>query len=181
MLPGWSLAITLNIDIPTPTTLRLGGEGHRVILNRCDPLAKQWQQLQTQSQKNFNAGGKAIAYLITPGVFEYPQPVGANKIQSVCRAWPWEWKLTHCGGNLVSVATAQPTPISCRIRDPNDETKSIPAPQVFAAPAGSMYYLNHPQDLYQNNPTATNSKSSQKAKRWRKLGYSELLWVSFSH
>ncbi|MEB3189937.1 MAG: type III-B CRISPR module-associated Cmr3 family protein [Snowella sp.] len=173
----WSLAIALNQDIPTPVTLRLGGEGHQVILERCDPLKAPWEALQKQSEHNLKKEGKVIAYLVTPGVFEYPQKLKNGKIQSVCRAWPWEWKLVHHhsnnSGSLVSVATAQPTPISCRIRY---DKKSIPAPQVFAAPVGSQYYLNKLQLLYQDQEEG---KFNQKAQRWRQLGYSELLWIPF--
>ncbi|AFZ34071.1 CRISPR-associated protein, Cmr3 [Stanieria cyanosphaera PCC 7437] len=196
---GWSLAIGIDKKIPnTPTSMRLGGEGHRVLVEECPELSEQWEKLQQQSQRNYEAGGKSLAYLITPGVFER-----IHKDQkAVCQPYPWEWKLAHTvnsnqkEGNLVSVATAQPLPISGRVRDEdknNDELgimnaesknssfsthpsslKSIPAPQVFAAPAGSVYYLNRPDILFQDTDEAPN-----KVKRWRSLGYSELLWISY--
>ncbi|WP_072619157.1 type III-B CRISPR module-associated Cmr3 family protein [Spirulina major] len=173
---GWSLAIALNQQLPTPLTLRLGGEGHRALLQRCPALDDPWQAIQTQSAENFTTlareQGRAIAYLATPGVFEYPQKQPNGKIRATCRAWPWEWKLTHESGPLVSVATGQPTPISGRIRDHHKNPgNSIPAPQVFAAPAGTQYYLNHPAPLHQNTP------SPNLAHRRRKLGYTELLWL----
>ncbi len=177
MLSGWSLVIGINIEIDTPTTLRLGGEGHRVLLDRCDKLGEQWQELQNISEHNFKYAGKSIAYLITPGVFERKETENGNNI-STCQAKPWEWKLAHTAnrnqtpGNLVSFATDKPVPISCRFRDKNDDSKSIPAPQVFAAPPGSLYYLNQPQSLFQDNPNT-------KVHNWRKLGYSELLWVNY--
>lgn len=183
MLPGWSLAIALNININKPIVLRLGGEGHRVMLEPCPALATQWNDLQTQSQTNFQQQGKAIAYLCTPGIFQAPQPMNNTTTQLICRAWPWEWHLRHSGkgeGNLVSVATAQAIPISYRIRDPNSNSKnrSLPAPQVFAAPAGSMYYLNQPQPLLSDAPNRElNKKNKRKVQYWRQLGYSELLWV----
>jgi len=176
--PGWSLAIGIDQEIDTPTTLRLGGEGHRVILQRCQELDKQWQRLWDLSEKNHKQGGRSLAYLITPGVFERLQ----NNGKAMCRAWPWEWKLAHTvngnqtPGHLVSVATDRAVPISCRIRDKDDEKKSIPAPQVFAAPPGSVYYLNQPEPLFQDNEQA-----SAKAKRWRQLGYSEILWGCFKN
>lgn len=175
LLPGWSLAIGINQEIPTSVTLRLGGEGHRVILERCQELDQQWKQLESQSKENFTQGGRSIAYLITPGVFERIH----DDNRAMCRPYPWEWKLAHTvngnqkSGNLVSVATAQPTPISCRFQQAG---KSTPAPQVFAAPVGSTYYLNQPQELFQDSDNAT-----LKAKRWRDLGYSELLWIPFNH
>jgi CRISPR-associated protein Cmr3 len=178
MSPGWSLAIGVNQEITTPVTLRLGGEGHRVILERYEELDEQWENLSNQSNTNFQTclkeNKRAIAYLITPGIFERLH----DDNRAMCRPYPWEWKLAHTVngnqklGNLVSVATAQPTPISCRFQQ---EGKSTPAPQVFAAPVGSTYYLKQPQELFQDSDNAT-----EKAKRWRDLGYSELLWLPFN-
>lgn len=173
MATGWSLAIGLNQDIKTPAVIQLGGEGHRAILERCEPLDQQWQTLKNASDKNFETGGKSIAYLVTPGVFERKHDAG----KSICRAWPWEWKLAHTTnhnqtpGSLVSVATEKPVAISCRFRE-KAENKSIPAPQVFAASPGSLYYLEKPESLFQDN-------AGMKANNWRKLGYSELLWINY--
>ncbi len=172
MLPGWSLAIAVNLDIDTPTTVRLGGEGHRVLLHKCDELKEQWDNLQTLSQNNFESAksamdseSKSIAYLITPGIFErkernHVQDISGQDMSgqyiSTCQAKPWEWKLAHTAnpnqtpGELVSFATDKPIAISCRFRDRKDEKKSIPAPQVFAATPGSLYYLNKPEELYQD-------------------------------
>ena len=165
MLPGWSLAIGCSQKFDTPTSLRLGGEGHRVILEECKDLGTQWKDLQDKSKQNFVEKKRAIAYLVTPGVFER-----LHSGTAMCRAWPWEWKLAKQGGPLVSVATDKPVPISCRIRDQKDKGKSIPAPQVFAAPPGSQYFLNRPEGLFQD-------REDVKAHRWRQLGYSELLWL----
>jgi CRISPR-associated protein Cmr3 len=181
MLSGWSLAIGIDIEIDTPTTIRLGGEGHRVLLHRCNELNEQWQILEELSQRNFisakESANKAIAYLVTPGVFERKERNNGKDVSN-CQAKPWEWKLARTAnsnqipGELVSFATDKPLAISCRFRDKNDDSKSIPAPQVFAATPGSLYYLNKPQDLYQDNPET-------KVNNWRKLGYSELLWINY--
>lgn len=173
MATGWSLAIGLNQEIETPAIIQLGGEGHRAILERCEPLEQQWQTIKKASDENFKKAGKSIAYLITPGVFERKHDGG----KSMCRAWPWEWKLAHTAnqnqtpGSLVSVATEKAVPISCRFRE-KEENKSIPAPQVFAAPPGSLYYLEQPESLFQDN-------AGTKANHWRTLGYSELLWIHY--
>jgi CRISPR-associated protein Cmr3 len=194
---GWSLAIALDCQLTTPLILRLGGEGHRAILESCPPLQEQWGKLKDLSDKNFQLAQKdptteltskmrSLAYLITPGVFER---------RFVCRAYPWEWNLAdidnpnQTAGELVSVATDKPLPISCRIRskskdksptknDSNSQEEkhpSAPAPQVFAAPPGTVYYLNQPQSLFQDEGSAP-----PKVRRWRKLGYSELLWLKFN-
>jgi CRISPR-associated protein Cmr3 len=160
--PDWSIAFQVDQDLPVEATLRLGGEGHRVLLEQADDLAEQWSKIQTQSQQNFQQSGRSIAYLVTPGVFERP-----INDEVLCRAWPWEWKLAHTSnpnqspGELVSVATERSVPIN-----------GIGRAQVFAAPPGSNYYLDRPQGLYQDSETAP-----QRVKRWRQLGYSELLWI----
>jgi CRISPR-associated protein Cmr3 len=184
---GWSLAIALEQTIETPAIIQLGGEGHRAILQRVEALDNQWQKLQDLSMKNFTKGqesfkegrkedGKSIAYLVTPGVFERRD--SKDKRLSLCSAWPSEWKLAHAVnsnqkiGPLVSVSTASALPISCRIREKDAPENSIPAPQVFAARPGSLYYLNQPQELFQE-------VTETKVNVWRQLGYSELLWVHF--
>jgi CRISPR-associated protein Cmr3 len=180
--PGWSLAIGIDQEIDTPATVRLGGEGHRVMIERCEALDKQWQTLWELSQNNRNQNTRSLAYLVTPGVFER-----IDNGKAMCQAWPWEWKLAHTvngnqkPGHLVSVATDRAVPISCRIRDKDDQGKSIPAPQVFAAPPGSIYYLNQPEFLFAENPKSQPGKALERAKRLRELGYSELLWVRFTN
>jgi len=166
---NWSFAIGIDKEIQTPATIRLGGEGHRVIVESCPELGKQWQELKTISDENFQSLGQSIAYLVTPGVFERPHNNKHGQKVSLCRPYPWEWKLKD--GNFVSMATDKPVPISCRIKSKNDQ--SIPAPQVFAAPPGSLYYLETPQELFQDN---TDSRIGN----WRKLGYSEMLWIKYS-
>ncbi|WP_239112434.1 type III-B CRISPR module-associated Cmr3 family protein [Halomicronema sp. CCY15110] len=184
---GWSMAIALDDDTHTqlqalgiPATMRLGGEGHRVLIERCLTLDEQWATLQAKSKENYQAAeamltqdpqkARSLAYLLTPGVFERTR----NGV-ATCRAWPWEWQLAHAAnknqtpGPLVSVATDRPVPISPRHRDGND---SVPTPQVFAAPPGSIYYLARPEELHQDN-------STHKAYKWRQLGYTELLWIPY--
>ncbi len=188
---GWSLAIAVNEEtykklnkLGEVLSMRLGGEGHRALLERCEPLDSQWKTLQTLSQQNYQQAeaqlsqdpkqGRSLAYLITPGVFErmyYLDGKHTGKVTALCRGWPQEWKLAHGSppGPLVSVATDKPLPTSGRVR--SADGRSLPAPQVFAAPPGSVYYLERPEPLYQD--------SDNKANRWRKLGYSELLWLPY--
>ncbi|AFZ61247.1 CRISPR-associated protein Cmr3 [Anabaena cylindrica FACHB-243] len=174
---NWGFAIGINEKIETPATIRLGGEGHRVILESCPELGEQWQELQQLSDNNFNHDDKAIAYLVTPGVFERPHTDKHKNRINLCRPYPWEWKIKD--GNFVGMATDKPVPISCRIRAKEDKT-SIPAPQVFAAPPGSLYYLNKPQGLFQDNKRLENDKENR-VNNWRKLGYSEMLWIKYQN
>ena len=187
---GWSLAVSIEIqdeqthtwhplNIPEGTYLRLGGEGHQVLVTSCSELARQWQELQAISQVNFQSNRRCLAYLVTPGVF-----VRKTNGVSMCRAWPWEWKLANPSnanagtGPLVSVATDKPIPINGRTRavNPQQEIFSLPAPQVFAAPPGSVYYLEYPTSLMQDNEIVNGVANP--VHRWRQLGYSEMLWLS---
>ena len=178
---NWSFAIGINHEITTPATIRLGGEGHRVIVESCPELGEQWQELQKISDGNFKADTKSIAYLVTPGVFERPHhKYNPEQRVNLCRPYPWEWKLKD--GIFVSMSTDKAVPISCRIREKQDNTKSItksiPAPQVFAAPPGTLYYLNKPQGLFQDNESLANDKKNR-VNNWRQLGYSEMLWIKY--
>lgn len=181
MHPGWSIAVGIegSDTMGDREILRLGGEGHRAIWQRCKKLDEQWQGIKKKSEENFKKEGKCLAYLVTPGVFEKNRKrENAGKengrINACCRAWPWEWKLENGeGGKLVSVATEKPVLISSRIRDKEKGDRSIPAPQVFAAPPGTVYYMRQSESLYKK-------EASEKVKRWRKLGYSETLWVPFT-
>lgn len=176
LLPNWTIAIGLNIDIPTPEAIRLGGEGHRAILQRCADLDEQWITISDLSATNFKSTKKALAYLTTPGIFERKQ-----NNRALCRSYPWEWKLAHTNnprqtkGNLVSVATEKAIPISGRIRDDKDNS-SIPAPQMFAAPPGSVYYLNQPQALFE---AVGETDVAKRIRALKNLGYSKLLWAKY--
>ncbi len=188
LVEGWGLAIA--VDELTDKKLRqqgkslvmrLGGEGHRVLLERCNAFDDQWNDLQKVSKINFENGGRSLAYMVTNGVFERVTNRGSNfGKRSLCRPYPWEWELTHTENGktekqlLVSVATDKPVPISCRFR--NKENESIPAPQVFAAPAGSVYSLERPAELWQNTKEHGDKKS---LKVWRDLGYAEMFWIKY--
>lgn len=187
MFPNWSLAVKIEINnnssenkdlnslinIPSEgLTIRLGGEGHQVILKPCPQLDKQWQNLTKLSENNYQQKRKSLGYLATPAIFERTQQNIAK-----CRPYPWEWKLAYTAnknqkeGNLVSMATERALPISCRFQSNN---QSIPAPQVFASPAGTVFYLQEPEMLFQDS-----EKAPDKVKKWRQLGYSELLWIPY--
>jgi CRISPR-associated protein Cmr3 len=192
LVEGWGLAIAVDKTTDAklnskakPLVMRLGGEGHRVLLERCDAFGTQWNDLQEVSKTNFEKGDRSLAYMVTNGVFERVTDRGTPKKaryeRSVCRPYPWEWDLADVDNGssdrrvLVSVATDKPVPISCRFRD--KETKeSVPAPQVFAAPAGSVYYLERPAELWQNLPEYMQKKS---LKVWHDLGYAEMFWINY--
>lgn len=188
-----------NLDSLDSVVLRMGGEGHQVLMQRCDSLGQQWDELQEISNSNRDRAlelwketkdsqkppeSLCLAYLVTPGVFERRDKFNQNN-PVLCKPHPWEWKFAaHPNPNqsqdkskasLVSFATDRAIPISCRMQIGKDKSKSSrAAPQVFAAPPGTVYYLEKPEDLFQDTATG-------KIKRWRNLGYSELLWIKFQH
>jgi CRISPR-associated protein Cmr3 len=174
---GWSVAVGVDQELPTGQSMRLGGEGHRVLVERCQALDEQWQGLQAASAANLTAGERAIGYLVTPGVFER-----SHHGQPMCRSWPWEWPLAyhqHPGqalGGLVSVATAKALPIGGRMQR---QGTSVVSPQVFAAPPGTVYYLDL-NYLDRSAPLEQDrADTPQRMRRWRQLGYSELLWIRY--
>ncbi len=181
---GWSLAVSIEcanyqVDQLDQKILRLGGESHRVLVEKCPELQIQWDELQNISNDNKKEEEKVLAYLVTPGIFERKHDGG----KAFCRCYPWEWKLAHTvnqnqtSGALVSVATSKPLPISCRMRKDNI---SIPAPQIFAATPGSIYYLDKPETLFaENENIKPENLALQQAKRWRNLGYSDMLWIKW--
>ena len=197
MIDGWGLAIAVDEltdkklrSQSKPLVMRLGGEGHRVLMEPCDAFGVQWDKLQKVSQDNFKEKGKSLAYMVTNGVFERKTDRGTPKDhkyqRSLCRPYPWEWELAHAENVkpekkvLVSVATDKPVPISCRFR--NDDGESVPAPQVFAAPAGSVYYLDRPTELWQNlieDSEYFKLKEKKNLKVWHSLGYAEMLWIKY--
>lgn len=202
----WSLAIglTLRLEdlIDLPNHLRLGGEAHRALITPCPELTTQWESLLKQSHQNYAKGGRSIAYLLTPGVFErWKQLHPTSEALPYCQAWPWEWSLSQESGALIGVATDKPLPISGRSRfTPENQQReiSLPAPQVYAAPPGSLYFLEDPPHLYPRQLEASQDGSLEETnsegltalyqeshaapipiQRWRRLGYSEILWLPF--
>jgi CRISPR-associated protein Cmr3 len=179
LLPNWTIAIGLNLEITTPVVIRFGGEGHRAILQRNSQLDPQWKNISQVSIDNFQSDDRSLAYLITPGIFERN-----HQNHALCRGYPWEWKLAQPSnpnqtpGNLVGVATEKAISISGRIRDKYDNN-SIPSPQMFAAPPGSIYYLTQPQHLFGETEIELETKAVIKVRELRKLGYSKLLWTKY--
>ena len=186
--------------------LRLGGEGHQVLMQRCDNLGKQWDELQGISNSNRDRAlelweqtkdsqkppeSLCLAYLVTPGVFERRDKIKKTNL-ALCSPHPWEWKFAEhpnpnqSKGSLVSFVTDRAIPISCRMRKEEDNS-SRAAPQVFAAPPGTVYYLEKPPHQYQNDKDQTvalfqeSTEAKKRVRRWHRLGYSQLLWINFQH
>ncbi|WP_088891548.1 type III-B CRISPR module-associated Cmr3 family protein [Leptolyngbya ohadii] len=203
--PDWQFAIAL--DSATHRRLSklgkilliyLGERSQRFWLQvQEQSFQQQWRILQEQSERNrrmaqqrlaqqseavpetMPEAARVLAYLATPGVFE-------RKYSGVvtCRNFPWEWDLAYPGdrhqppGPLVSLATTNPVPISCRCLSRTTSTKGVTGFQVFAVSPGSVYYLEYPADLFQDQPFLKDGRPN-KAHLWRRLGYSELFWMPY--
>ncbi|MBO1346045.1 MAG: hypothetical protein EBE86_000955 [Hormoscilla sp. GUM202] len=66
--PGWRLVAGISTTLNSPNVVRLGGEGHRVMISRLDEgsrFSRQWQKLE--KHKNQQTSSK-FAYLLTPGL-----------------------------------------------------------------------------------------------------------------
>lgn len=192
--PGWKFAIAVDDathyklqKLGNSLPIRLGQAAHSFWLEFAgEPLKQQWHNIQQHSQQNFQAAqacdptsqaARVLAYLITPGLFERKHAGAAT-----CRAFPWEWNLAYPiddhqpAGALVSLAAPDPMPINCRSLSKASSDEEVSTVQVFAAPAGSVYFLEYPVPLFQDQPFLKDGRLN-KVHIWRKLGYSELLWL----
>lgn len=169
--------------------LRLGQQKHPFWLEPAgEPCKQQWNEIQQHSQKNrriaessTHEAARVLAYLITPGLFERKHAGAAT-----CRSFPWEWNLAYPidehqpAGALVSLAAPHPMPINCRSLSKTTSAENVSTVQVFAAPAGSVYFMEYPVPLFQDQPFLKDGRLN-KVHIWRKLGYSELLWLPCPH
>ena len=199
----WCLAIALEqrLDVQCPAVVRLGGEGHRAILN-CAPttVKEDWEKIAAVSRRNYSTGDRLVGYLATPGIFErrrlpHPKADPTKEGIATCRAWPWEWKLATRSnpnqketGPLVSVATDKPLPIGGRYQfNPTDKQieeeerkkANLPLPQVFAAPAGSQYFLQVEEGGDRPQLFQASDEAPPFVKRWHQLGYTNMLWLPY--
>lgn len=194
---GWRFAIA--IDDATHEQLKkrgslflieLGCERHQYWLESYhESFQQQWQTLQKESKRNRKTAeqqlqknarqARILAYLITPGLFERK-----TSGMALCRAFPWEWNLAQTESSasqripLVSLATTSPVPIHCPTLSKSAPDNKSADLQIFAVPAGSVYYLEYPKSLFQDQPKLKDGNVN-KIHMWRQLGYSELMWLPY--
>lgn len=92
--PGWRLVAGIDQKLDSPNVVRLGGEGHRVMISLLDEgswFSQQWQQLAARA---VGKNSSSFAYLLTPGlglIEEDGQPFKYGVYPS-----SWREKLAGC-------------------------------------------------------------------------------------
>lgn len=162
MKSGWKLTAALNEKIEE-TIVRLGGEGHRVIITPIEDFA-QWKQLEPYFQPQAEEK-EQLAYLLTPGL--------AEKERSIYGVYPEEWRK-----NLRGCVSDRPVlwggvSLFQKRREQEVEKAFSFLPQRAFVPPGSVYLFKKelPQCL-QLLP----SIEADWLKTFTSLNYGKLLW-----
>lgn len=95
---GWKLIAAMSGEEVVETqVIRLGGEGHRAIVERLQPQPKLQEQLHWLITDEKPAGDRTVAYLLTPGLAQ----VEADKPVYGARPHNWEGLLGCATGKAV--------------------------------------------------------------------------------
>jgi len=190
MKPGWHFVAQLEgSEVPPETSVvRLGGEGHRALVEKIDPPTE-WELLQTFREPTDD---RTLAYLLTPGLaqIESNTPVYASYPKA------WQKQLAGCAtdrallwGGVSKIARAAP-PADCtpeqRARrsapaDPEPKDAAF-VPQRAFVPPGTVYrFTALPADLTRSSgaPKLLPNSSAPWNTTFRKLNYGQLLWGRF--
>ena len=154
--PGWQLVAALSVAVE-PTVVRLGGEGHRVMLSPID--LQQWQELDAYGQPTADSN---FAYLLTPGLAETQ-----TGVYGVC---PNTWQDNLSG--YVSDRAILWGGVSTIERKPQKQTQFALLPQRAFVPPGTVY-------LFKNLPTHQHLLPTSDAnwiKTFQQLNYGKLFW-----
>lgn len=155
---GWRLVALMSAKLQQ-TVVRLGGEGHRVLVS---PLEKfeQWQELTAYEQPNADSN---FAYLLTPGL--------AEKTTAVYGVYPSTWQ-----ENLLGCVSDRPLlwggVSSIKRRNQNQEEFAL-LPQRAFVPPGTVYVFNKvPAQIDWLLPNSGGNWLTT----FQQLNYGKLLW-----
>jgi CRISPR-associated protein Cmr3 len=158
---GWQFAMACNAQIPEQTVVRLGGEGHRVLLSAIAP-PQAWKQLQEMTTPDSD---RKCAYLLTPGL---APKVPDEPIYSI---YPYYWESVLEG--CISDRALLWGGVSQIKRQTKGETEFSLLPQRAFVPPGSIYQFNQ-------LPDQTDLLLPPQGGAWlhtfQKLNYGKLLW-----
>lgn len=157
--PGWCFIAGLSADLPVPSVVRMGGEGHRVLIKTIEmpPSLKQLMQF------NLPKSGET-AYLLTPGLAE----AKANSHRYGVYPWQWQEKLKGCASERALLYGG----ISKRQDDELAFT-----PQRAFVPPGTIYRFPEGTTDVSGPVLPTLSEDGPGwLKTFHTLGYGTLLW-----
>jgi CRISPR-associated protein Cmr3 len=155
---GWRLVAGMSVQLEQ-TVVRLGGEGHRVLVSPLEQF-EQWQHLDAYAAQ---AESSDFAYLLTPGLAE--QEAGVYGV------YPSNWKENLSG--CVSDRALLWGGVS-NIQRKNQDTREFALlPQRAFVPAGTVY-------LFKEIPSTADmllpATGGSWLKTFRQLNYGKLLW-----
>ncbi|MGB3641308.1 MAG: type III-B CRISPR module-associated Cmr3 family protein [Rivularia sp. (in: cyanobacteria)] len=171
---GWSLVAGFSGDI-SENVVRLGGEGHRALINKLnlDAQTTLKQQLDSfisnTSTVNDSAKKSKYAYLLTPGL--------ALVEESKYGCYPQNWKQ-----NLKACATDKAlfwggvSTLRKDVKDNPTREEFAFLPQRAFVPPGTVYLFN---DELTTNQKVLPDGDSNWLETFRKLNYGKLLWGKF--
>ncbi len=175
---GWRFLVAISADL-APGAVRLGGEGHRALVQPLpldhSPTLK--QQLQVLKQPPAATGDCPCGYLLTPGL--------AQSGEALYSAYPSHWEnLAGCAtdkqllwGGISSIRRQKPRleegPVTTRVKQ--DKTFAL-LPQRAFVPPGTVYHLNSGPYPRRMLPTPASEVERKWLTTFEKLHYGQLLW-----
>jgi CRISPR-associated protein Cmr3 len=165
MKPGWHFVARFDSpdeSLPKQGVIRLGGEGHRAMVEQIDPPSE-WKNL---SGFENNGGDRDRAYVLTPGL-----ALAAND-KRLYASYPaaWRERLAGCAtdrqlmwGGISAIRRGEQT-------EPNEVAY---IPQRAFVPPGTVYVFKSPPEEERLLPKDT---SRQWLETFEMLNYGKLLW-----
>lgn len=170
--PGWHFVAQFDSPNETPPeqgVIRLGGEGHRAMVEKMDKAPDEWQKL---SQCEPKKGDRTRAYVLTPGL------ALAADDKPIYASYPNTWRdqLAGCAtdrqlmwGGISAIARSGGQP---QTEEPEPD-KVAYIPQRAFVPPGTVYAF---KSLPEQTRLLPEENSRQGLKTFERLNYGKLLW-----
>lgn len=180
---GWQLVAAFTAKLET-TVVRLGGEGHRVLVSPLEKMPLAWQELQPYEKPSSE---KTCAYLLTPGLAEWKVKVTklsgtAEETLRVYGVYPEKWKesLEGCVSDR-ALMWGGVSNIKRSLKSDNAKTdqEKIKGPVEFSllpqrafVPPGTIYRFKE----LPSESSLLPATGSDWLETFQKLNYGRLLW-----
>lgn len=180
---GWSFAVALSEMIERVEVVRLGGEGHRAIVQPLKEEPRHWKDLEERQNLEdvpiSQRGDHAIAYLLTPGL--------ATSADSIYTAYPSDWKdcLSGCASDRPllwgGVSHIRPRVIASqdRVQSEDSEQEFALLPQrAFVAPGTIYHFDGNGAQIKRDRllPSKQTNGKSPWLETFENLNYGTLIW-----
>ena len=168
--PGWKLVAAMNGQEQeiSEQVVRLGGEGHRAIVETLQPQPSSplEQQLTWLASEQTAPEGNAVAYLLTPGLAQ----VEASQPLYGVRPHDWNACLLGCATDRAILWGG----VSTIERKPSGKQEFGLLPQRAFVPPGTVYVFQSLKPATRDRLLPSGESNWQQT--FRKLSYGKLLW-----